>query len=99
MNTGLIFPSFPPILDLILTLVWGLSWVWMLIVLPLLDSYPGLPPLLASVWSLSEGCWWERPAQLHGQSCIPPLLVGRQILTTHLPPVPAVTLPGKGKGR
>ena len=32
----------------------------MLIVLPLPDSYPGLPPLLASDWSLSEGCWWER---------------------------------------
>ena len=26
----------------------------------MLDSYPGLPPLLASDWSLSEGCWWER---------------------------------------
>ena len=35
----------------------------------------------------------------NGQSCIPPLLVGRQILPNHLPPVPAVTLPGKGKGR
>ena len=59
MNTGLILPSFPPILGLFLTLVWGLRWVWMLIVLPMLDSYPGLPPLLASDWSLSEGCWWE----------------------------------------
>ena len=79
----------------------------MLIVLPLLDSYPGLPPLLASDWSLSgkavggEGRTLEKPvpAQLHGQSCIPSLLVGRQILPNHLPPVPAVTLPGKGKGR
>ena len=44
---------FPPIFGLFLTLVWGLRCMWMLIVLPLLDSYPGLPPLLASDWLLS----------------------------------------------
>ena len=90
MSTGLILPPFPPILGLALTLVWGLSWVWMLMVLPLLNSSPGLPPLLASDWSLSgkavggrgedpgEACPW--PAAWPGMH--PPLLVGRQILPT-----------------
>ena len=75
--------------------------------LPLLDSCAGRPPLLALIGPflerllVGEGRTPEKPvpAQLHGQSCIPPLLMGRQILPNNLPHVSAVMLPGKGKGR
>ena len=79
--------------------------MWMLIVLPLLDSYPGFllcEPLIGPFLErllVGEGRTLEKPvpAQLHGQSCIPSLLVGRQILPISLMCLQAPSL-GRERG-